>query len=562
MDKRRIKTCYFLYFGAFLLIWIALFWKCRFGFPLDESFYILFCYRFINGDIPILHEWNPTQISAVWLHPFVWLFYKINGNNEQVILTFRYFFTAVWGLSSLFLFYRLRKLTLPGACAASLFFLIFVPYEQMALYYNTLGLITFSSSLVIIITAEKYKQLQYTVSGFLFAIAVTCCPFLLLLYLLFFVSAVILLIRKNKRLMQLFCFVTLGTLPAVIIFFCYYVMPSSLPEFLKGLPYLMADREHQFTYAGKCIGFFKSIIGSSPTVIAVILVILISLLFSLSKKTGKIRILSLTAVCISVIALGISYFFTDPSRFTQKGSLVNYLAFPPLFLGLYCGLLTKEKAAKTVFHNLYIPGLIYMFCINISSTVGFEALAIPSVVCSMASFIIVVYFLKENETSEISGMLKKAGLVMVSALAVFYLISVSCIGFSLSYGNGRITDLTARIEQGPFKGLYCSPKIYNAYSDIVRDLEPVKNTGSKKVLLLTNYWFYLDIEKKPSCSSCYNPYIDDVLLDQLEEYYRLYPQFIPDVIYIGNKYTGLLERVRSYGYSGEKTELGGYILYR
>lgn len=73
------------------------------------------------------------------------------------------------------------------------------------------------------------------------------------------------------------------------------------------------------------------------------------------------------------------------------------------------------------------------------------------------------------------------------------------------------------------------------------------------MLLLTNYWYYLNIDKKPVLCSCFYPFIDDILLDQLEEYYELYPEFTPDAIYIGRKYTGLLSRVESFITAGNTT---------
>lgn len=555
MDKKHNRIIYCLYFGAFLILWILLFWKCRYGFPLDETFYVLFCYRFMNGDIPILHEWNPTQVSAVWLHPFVWLFYKFSGSSEQVIIAFRYLFTAVWGLSSLFLFFRLKKLSLPGSAAASLLFLIYVPYGQQALYYNTIGLITFTCAAAIIITAEKYKNIQYVIAGFLFAVAVTCCPFLLLLYTIFFVVAIVSLLRKNKELFKLFCFVTLGTIPAVIIFYCYYILPSSIKEFVGGLHYLMEDREHQFTYLGKVIGFFKSIINSSIAVKYVVLLIAAAILFALLKKTEKVRISGLIVTCVSVIALDAAYLMeTGTSNFS--------VMFTPLFVGLYCGLLTKDQTAKRVFRFMWLPGLIYMFCINISSTVGFDAVVIPGLICTFASCFLAVLFWKENTAKESKGKINKLAVFAVMGLFLLTLGSETFARSTFVCGAGRLDDLTAKIEQGPYKNLYCAPKTYERYSAIVRDLEPLKADSSKKVLLLTNYWFYLDINSKPTTSSCYFPFVDDIFLDQLEEYYQLYPQFVPDVIYVGHNHTDLLERVKSYGYSGEQTELGGYILYR
>ena len=161
MTNKQKAAKYTLFLFTFLALWVLLFEKCRYGFPQDEAFYILFCHRFMNGDIPILHEWNPTQISAIWLQPFVWIYYKIFGSSDGIILFFRYLFTVIWGFATLFLFYRLCKLSFWGASVSSLLFLIFVPYGQMALYYNTIGLICVTFAFVIIITAENKVYQQY-----------------------------------------------------------------------------------------------------------------------------------------------------------------------------------------------------------------------------------------------------------------------------------------------------------------------------------------------------------------------------------------------------------------
>ena len=69
MPTDRKKTIpYIIFFAVFAAISLLLFWKCRYGFPADEAMYIAIPFRFITGDIPVLHEWNPTQISYLWLH--------------------------------------------------------------------------------------------------------------------------------------------------------------------------------------------------------------------------------------------------------------------------------------------------------------------------------------------------------------------------------------------------------------------------------------------------------------------------------------------------------------
>ena len=516
----------------------------------------------MNGDIPILHEWNPTQISSVWIHPFVWLFYKVFENSEQVILTFRYLFTVVWGLTSLLLFLRLRKISFVGSAVASLVFLLFIPYGQMALFYNTIGPITFSLALAIVMTAKKHTEIQYIIAGFLFAITVTCSPFLILLYFILFIYSIIALIKKDKSIFRMFLFITAGTLPAIVIFYCYYIRPSSLSQFLNGLSHLTADREHQFTYLGKVVSFFQNIYGCSGLFLSFFLTVVICILIALVKKSERIRMICLFAVIIATLLLDISFFVPMLSVFTEIGSLGNCLVFTSIFIGLYCGVLVKDKDAKRVFYYMWIPGFIFMFCINISSTVGFTAISIPSVICSMASSFLAIYFLKENSTSDLNGILKRLGPVVLAAFAVFQIGAELFVDTTYTFGNGPIKTLTAKIENGPFKGLYCPPYAKEFYSDVVSDLQVIKEQDSGNVLLISNYWFYLDLEKKPSCSSCYYPYVDDILLDQLEEYYSLYPEFTPDIIYVDDNNLDLLPRIESYGYSGEQTAHGGYILYR
>ena len=559
MDRKHNRIIYCLYFGAFLILWVLLFWKCRYGFPLDENFYILFCYRFMKGDIPVLHEWNPTQFFVIWLYPFVWLYFKIIGSSEHIILVFRYLFTFIWGISALLLFYRLRKISFVGAAFSSLIFLVFVPYGEMALYYNTIGLIAYSLALVIILTAERKKCLQYAFSGFLFAVAVTCCPFLFSLYVILLCSVPIALIKKKKGILRLFCCITVGAIPAIIAVYRFYVIPSSLGEVVNGLKYLMADRQHQFSYLEKIVGFFKGIYDSANTVLFVVLIMIAALLLSALKKSKESKILGLIIVCISIGILYIEY--CEKLRLPDF-NFANCFAFPPVFIGLYCGILIDNSVAKKIFYNMFIPGLIYMFCINISSNVGFEATVIPAVICNMASCFLFVLFLEEISGSRNMELCKK--LSMIIGYCVFVLsfgMGLYCMS-TYAYCNGRIKWLNAEIQKGTYNGIYSYESVRQMYYRKVEDLETIKNSDSKNVLLLADYWLYLDLEKKPSCSSCFYLAVDDVLLDQLEEYYQLYPQFIPDVIYVGHNHTDLLERVKSYGYSGEQTELGAYILYR
>ena len=189
-QTKRVKHICFLL--AFAAIWLFLLWKCQYGFAdMDESFYLTTSLRILDGDALLFHEWNLSQMSSFLLTPLVWLYSIFRVGTEGILLWFRYAFTAIWGLTALFLAYRLKEKSLIGAAVASLAFMIYTPYGIMSLSYNSLGLLLMCVSMAVLATNDGNKPIWYSLSGLLFAGAVLCCPYLLGLYLLFFVTALI-----------------------------------------------------------------------------------------------------------------------------------------------------------------------------------------------------------------------------------------------------------------------------------------------------------------------------------------------------------------------------------
>jgi len=531
-----------VYFALAAIILAGLFARCRYGFPSDEAFYLLVPYRFMQGDIPILQEWHPTQISDIWIHPLVAAFLKISGSTEGIILAFRYIFTVVWGAFAVFIFMRLRKITAAGAAIASLSLLIYVPYGEMALYYNTIGIMTLTSACVILLTAEKAKKLQYIIAGFLLAMAITCCPFLIILYLTALVYCII-----KKTLKSTFLYLTAGAGIAFLIFCIYFLSRSSLSAVLSSLHFLIDDREHNISMLTKLVNFAGNLLF--PTITAFICFFAFAICCVIIKFNGKTTIgFAITIILAIIIQI---------SLIIENGFINSFMLAPSL-IGIYTFIFSKNEKIRNIFKMVFVPGLIYSFCINMSSNLGFSAIASAASVMSFASLLCGFIFSEE------------AGITSRIPVIAFAVLSVFQIGLQLDrrmntvFDKAKIGSMTETLEYGCVKGIITTPGRINYYSWMSYDTLPLKADDIDSVLILSpETWMYLDVGKKISAHSCWlsGDIVDEYTIELLDEYYDLYPEKKPDVIYVESYYKNLVPLLEERGYTGNITELENYILY-
>ena len=544
MPTDRKKTIpYIIFFAVFAAISLLLFWKCRYGFPADEAMYIAIPFRFITGDIPVLHEWNPTQISYLWLHLPIWSFLKINGGFTGIYLAFRYMFTFCWISSSLFLFMRMRKISFAGAAAASLTLLIYVPYGEMALYYNTICLMTLTAASAIFITAERHLRLQYMLAGFLYAIAVTCCPFLAVGYVAVLVN---MLIRRRSELGRL-GWATAGISVCAVIFMIYYCCRSSLGEVLHFLPYLAGDREHPIVFTDKIITYFTSLGFSSIAVLPVLFIFSVILIYTVVRKDEKVIRIGFAATCVFVLILQAAYLMSN--------SYINNYMIAPCLLGLYCSIHNRDDVTGKLFRSFWIPGLLYTVCIHFSSNLGFSSIASAATVMTVASAVIAAGFIRDRLNSK---------------PLIIALVSVALLQFSIqlyfrityTFAEPDIKHMDQIIDHGSVKGLHLSSNRVFYYDLMMLDTEALRSDDIDRVLIVSpELWMYLDTGKKIGSYTCWLPVIDEYTVKNLAEYYELFPEMRPDAVYVEAYYSDLVPLIKELGYDGGHTITNGYILY-
>lgn len=536
------KVIYAVFFAIFAAIWGILFWKCRYGFASDEALYLLVPFRHLTGDIPILHEWHPTQISCIWLEPLVALFLKINSGTEGIFLAFRYIFTAVWGIFALFIFMRLRKISLLGAAFSTLALFIYVPYGEMALYYNTLGIITLLSSAVIVLTAAKWKQFQFAVAGALYAVSVTCCPFLAFGFLILIVVAIV---RKEK----LFLFFTAGIGVIFAIFCCYYLSQASLSSLIESIPYLIGDREHPFVLTDKIATYFISIFTSSLAFPAVFVLLWGPISFSLYHKDMRTRRMGFIVTVALVVILQTAYLIQD--------AYFNHFMFAPMFIAIYCFMNTSNKSIKNIFYLVWLPGFFYTICLHMSSNLDFGAISSAASIPSAAAILIAFLYIKE-EFAEVQ--FRKIAIGVLSVLIVFQLSVELYKRVTYVFSESSFKNMTVLLESGSMKGIISTSNREYYYKVMRYEIKPLIDGNPSKVLILSpESWLYLDAGKSIGSYTCWSPIIDEYTTELLKEYYSMYPDMKPDMIYVESYYTDLVPLIGD-GYESETTLLGGTIL--
>ena len=196
--EKVILSCLFIG-GLILLIW-----KIPYGWgAYDEPYYPAIASRFVSGDRPGIDEWDSGQWSSMLLTPFVMAYMRITGSSEGIIFFFRVLFVIFQTIVSGMIIRMLKRHGIT-AYIAGVFFLLYVPFNLMAVSYDTIGLQAMTLSICIFYTKHGVKSRWMIASGFLFACAVLCNPLLAAVYLIVLISAIMKKIQIKPIFLKIF----------------------------------------------------------------------------------------------------------------------------------------------------------------------------------------------------------------------------------------------------------------------------------------------------------------------------------------------------------------------
>ena len=474
---RRWQDYLFIALMAFALI--LSFWKCRFGFGgNDEAFYLTIPHRLILGDSLFGNEWHLSQLSGFLLIPFVWLYRLTTGSTDGIIFAARIVYILMHAGATVVIYTRLRKFGLLSVFGCALYFL-YTPFNIMALSYDSMGVELLLLAGVLLATADYEKKLQLIFSGLAFAGAVLCNPYLASLWLLYAACMGAHLLLKNKDIsialksemfsVRAFLFFTAGVAALAVLFLIFTLTRIGFGDIFANLPYMLDDPEHpHITVWNKVQSYFKSWFELHPH-------------FLHPQRRTPFTPL-------------IRYRLTSAAY--QAVLLINlWKRHRIIFFGITSYLLLESKPRELLL-AVFIPGIIYSFCIHMSSNQVMYCISMAMTVTNVASMIFLGCLIAEmRETPDnitYANAVRCVTLCSVAAVIALQAgVQITSKTFHVFWDSAP-EQLTTEISSGPAEGILTTDGNAQAYETVYADISDFMNRENGNILFLTpRTWTYL-----------------------------------------------------------------------
>lgn len=525
-DSRQQKKD-IVFFAGLILGFLFLLWKSKYGTgAYDEPFYLTIPHRIVNGDGMLIDEWNFGQFSSFLLLPVMKLYLMITGGTEGIILHFRYIYIAFQLLCVTAVYVRLRKREF--SWIAAWLFLLFCPYDIMAVSYNTMGIAFMTLTGVLLATTGENERKVWLAAGVLFAGAVLCNPFLVLLYVLYTVLVFALQKWREQEpnlTLQAWVVITAGAALLAVLFAVTVLLGSSVGELLENIPLLMHDPEHTSRSIFMIVKvYLTSFWDAYGWFLPVWIVLLLMSYFC--RKDEKKRKICFSLLCFSVILSLLGFLATIQNSY-------NFIMVPIAVCGLGAYVMTEDRDKRT-FYFLYVFGLLYTFIANYASNQGMHAIAMAMIPTDVAAVLFIGKFVAQEwgncETAK-NGWKR---LIVVSAVLVF----VAQLGMQVytkavhAFWEEPVWKLHTVITEGPLKGTVTTKEKAEKYQETLEDIKAnIKKEGP--VLFATkDTWCYLYADAEYGTFSSYLSGGLTQAAERWEVYFEAHPEKIPYYIYI------------------------------
>ena len=552
VPRRKENWDLWLFFLLLSALAVMMLRKCRYGFGnIDEAFYLTIPLRLLQGDHLLLHEWHLSQLSGFLLTPFLRLFLLFSGGTEGILLAFRRIYTCVQLLAAVPVFFLLRKYSKPGALCGALLWCIYAPFSIMALSYNSMGILCVTLSMLLHFRCERAWGV--VLSGFLFACAVLCCPFLVFVWAAY---ALQMALRKLFRAGALpaprkFWRFTLGAGLMAAIFLVSLFRGLSPRRLAEVLPLILHDPEHGFAPVYKFKVFVSSLLFCGKYGCGFF--VGYGILTLIGALSGKSRVKTLCVTGVFLLC------FLHLLAMIQVFDYFNHLMLPLSYAACACALIRRDKSQRPLFFGLLLPCLLYIPCLQLSSNQGLYAMSSAAAAAMPAA---VVILLRSLRGEELPG-LRTAAAGCLACLLLLQGGSELYYRWDNVFWEGSVAEQTVLLREGPEAGLLVKPvkaELYEPHWEELRSL----NSREKVLFLSERTWYYLCGDWQNASFSAWLSGVNENSVEKLLRYYAINEDKLPDLICADSEAQPYLQPfLREYGFRVDgRTDLGTVLLRR
>lgn len=527
MNKnKRISILFAGFLGLFFLMFA---WRQFYGFNKnDEIFYISTVYRFFQGDAMLVDEWNNVQLFAFITYPVYCLIRLFHHSNEGIVIIFRIAYLICQAAAATYCYVRMKRFGWVRILPA-LFYFVTTPYNINSLSYNTLAFGFVLLVLVTMASVEDWKPIHAFLCGIFSAGAVLANPYAVLLFILYGVLCAVSFFRNRKRQEEMnpllsvksFIFMGLGAFAIFVLFVIFVFSRAGLSEILESFSYIVMDTERKKPFLEKFAKYFIRIHRYYKGQVYVTAVLLAAWVLDRKKKIPGwlYLVLEMVAALPYIVLYG---FFGYSSVVDVVG--INYIMIPLSFVGMIAYVTAKQKDRR-LFWCWYVPGLIYTLLAHFATDTGILTVSASYMIPSAASILLTWQAVYQQSRESWKRNLRSLFYIF---LAVLFL---ACIYLRMVYvwGDEHMPYLTAKLEEGPLKGIHTSQKNEILYQNVLDDMEDLQLTEEDRLFVVgIAPWMYLNTDAECAAYSTWMTQETDPLIPL---YYELHPEKLPTVIY-------------------------------
>lgn len=510
----------------------------------DESFYATIPYRLLQGDSLFRQEWHLSQMSSLFTYPLVWIWMKITGSADGLLIFLRYVYIAVYTAAALITYLSFRKYG-KWAVAAVILFYTQTPYRILSLNYNSVYTVgALMLALCLLALSERTSPRVSFTAGLCAGCCCVCNPLFAGIYVLYFFICVSRMAGKHNHSQEvdthcgrLFCkeamlFSLLGiSCIALVLIAFFFLTGGTVLSLFNNIPLLLQSTEYSLTAYSfleklkTTWTVFTNITLGMPFLFPLMYLVM---LLDPKKYTYSRRCLYLFLALIAggISVAGILLCVYSNNHFTQS----LFFSLPLLILTTTCYILTEKKNTR-LFTCMWLPCVIaacvqYMAANTILTSLGFVL-----AVANIAGVLFAGYLYREmaENSRGFSRRLICAGLCLQMLFHMFI-----CIW-------GQLPPLNSiHISTGPHAGMYATRGQSLSYHNALSDLDYIRSTTPEDApLLIVSYynWMYLYADRPVAIHTTW--FEETLQADQLISYYQQNPDKIPRYIYVDSTSYGI-----------------------
>ena len=493
---------------------------------MDEVFNIGQALRSLQGNTFLVENWDYFQTGDSFLIPFIFVFCKITGSTEGIVIFSRIVFIVLQLLMGIFLykilsrfFDRISSLFAVVIYSTAVSFLLFYMwYDNWELFFRLIGLfLVFCAVTSFDQKTVKKAYIMVLIAGIAHACMVFAYPTMIALYV--YVLALLFFYRRKQsakahNLMALFYI--LGSALVFAVFMLYvlkigvrnlFIFNSTMAE--AGLS--STGREGFFSLSSMVEKTKALIVENIVFYMFSLVFFAVSILILYVFRKNKHKILMFCSVMLlgCIVLLLMTVFRVD-----SLNTLMTYLSLYtiPLYF-----LVRKESDRRRHFKDL----IVFLWISSFIAGVVYSMTALDGAIKFSAgtrtgAIVTVLLLFEAIRMSEMKLDRKTAFGILASVLVVMNVFAV----YSFSFDGLKPYECSAMIKSGIFKGIIDLPDNAKRYETVEKDLAEVIKDGDKTIACGPFAMeFYLMTDLKPDAANLWDPNNTELAFQYYKTYY-------------------------------------------